>query len=553
MLVIFLLAIAATSTLSSRLGTAVLAIRGGAEDTVVESNEAFKEIGDFLLRVAAKERNKTRKKKGKRGRQGGGDSPWSQYEERHILRALNKLSAGQAALKTMDGATHRFRNAVSSGASSLEARYESFLSDSGSGKVSKKKSKEAGKLYEYVSAIERFLQGAEVLQAASQTDNNVRREWFSDAGLEQVMCVPLSANKLHVVMYVLKPKTNDEETPKVKGGKGVKLSKEEKEVATRPRKYDAGETVIVFVEATSDSAVSLAQMLRVMGEEPLTLPLSSVGFVQEDVTIQPTFLDCAKQALERLEGVFVKADNAHAADEEARRGESGGEDDSEKVAREGGEDEEEAKEGVQSSYTGSVRIFGYSAGAAVGGLVGMVLDGSLRTDDSRANPAPPLRAGFKHRMQAVLVAPPPCISRSIVSQNILSLVCGDDVVPRTSPDSITRLRRRVLRALQGGAGKGGFSGLGYTASAGFLRDMKAVTGKSVKTYTSGEHDLSSLRVPGRVFYLKARAHKEGASLQRVMRGNWREDMLWQLNEVLLSDRMLKHHGLDYHVQTLDRL
>ena len=85
-----------------------------------------------------------------------------------------------------------------------------------------------------------------------------------------------------------------------------------------------------------------------------------------------------------------------------------------------------------------------------------------------------------------------------------------------APDAIVRLRRRVLKALQSGAGKGGFSGLGYTASAGFLKDLKAVTGKSMKTYTSGEHDYSSLRVP-RVFYLKARSHKEGASLQRVMR------------------------------------
>ena len=119
--------------------------------------------------------------------------------------------------------------------------------------------------------------------------------------------------------------------------------------------------------------------------------------------------------------------------------------------------EEKKEEPDRPVYTGTVRIFGHSAGAAVGALVGMVLEGSLRTDDPRANPVPSLRAGFKDRMQAVLIAPPPCISRSIVSQNILSLVCGDDVVPRTSPDSIMRLRRRVLRALQAGAGKGHLS------------------------------------------------------------------------------------------------
>ena len=49
---------------------------------------------------------------------------------------------------------------------------------------------------------------------------------------------------------------------------------------------------------------------------------------------------------------------------------------------------EEAK---SRSYAESVRIFGYSAGAAVGAIVGMVLDGSLCTDDSLASPVPSTR------------------------------------------------------------------------------------------------------------------------------------------------------------------
>ena len=81
-----------------------------------------------------------------------------------------------------------------------------FWNECGSGKVNKKMSKEAGKLYEYVSAIERFFHGAEVLQAASHHDDSVRHEWFLDAGLEEVVGVPLNVNKVHVNMYVLKPK-----------------------------------------------------------------------------------------------------------------------------------------------------------------------------------------------------------------------------------------------------------------------------------------------------------------------------------------------------------
>ena len=45
---------------------------------------------------------------------------------------------------------------------------------------------------------------------------------------------------------------------------------------------------------------------------------------------------------------------------------------------------------------------------------------------------------------------------------------------------------------------------------------------------------------------------QGATIQRVMRGNWQEDMLWQLKEILLSKRMLEHHTLDSYIRTLNR-
>lgn len=557
-----------------------LSVRAGASPEV-ETNDAFAEIGQFLLRMATKERSGAKKsKKGKDRGKGKAESAWAPYEERHILRALNKLSAGQSALKSMDGATHRLRNAFSDKGSSLEARYEAFLDSDDAGKT-KKGRKEAAKLYEYVSAVERFFQGSEVLQAAVKPDEEQQKEWFREAGLEEVTRVRISENKVNIIMYVLKPVKGKQGEEEEKGqddspaesNNVKKNSKKDSEKAekTKPRKFEEDETVLAFVESASDSRVSLAQVLRVMGEEPLSVPLTSVGFVQEEVSLQPTFVQCACTAMQKLGEVLkcVTSGDVPAIEEGSSAGEAkglksdeGGDEEKEKEEEEEpdrgslGDDTEEdrsVESPIKPLYEGKIRIFGYSAGAAVGAYVGMILEGTLDSEDSRVNPVPALKGAYKDRMKAVLIAPPPCISRSIVSQGVISLLCGDDVVPRAAPDAINRLRRRVLKALQSGAGKGGFSGLGYTASAGFLKDLKSVTGKSVKTYTSGEHDLSSLRVPGRVFYLKARSHKEGASLQRVMRGNWREDMLWQLNEVLLSDRMLRHHELDYHIKTLDRL
>lgn len=45
---------------------------------------------------------------------------------------------------------------------------------------------------------------------------------------------------------------------------------------------------------------------------------------------------------------------------------------------------------------------------------------------------------------------------------------------------------------------------------------------------------------------------KGASMQRVLRGQWREDILWTLHEVLLSKRMIDHHSLEEHIKTLSR-
>ena len=45
---------------------------------------------------------------------------------------------------------------------------------------------------------------------------------------------------------------------------------------------------------------------------------------------------------------------------------------------------------------------------------------------------------------------------------------------------------------------------------------------------------------------------QGATIQRVLRGNWQEDMLWQLHDVLISKRMLEHHALDSYIRTLGR-
>lgn len=71
--------------------------------------------------------------------------------------------------------------------------------------------------------------------------------------------------------------------------------------------------------------------------------------------------------------------------------------------------------------------------------------------------------------------------------------------------------------------------------------------------TISEEDDSRLTVPGGVWFAKPRRLKNGATLAQVTRGSLREDMLWQLRDIMLTKSMLSHHRLDKYVRVLDRV
>lgn len=71
--------------------------------------------------------------------------------------------------------------------------------------------------------------------------------------------------------------------------------------------------------------------------------------------------------------------------------------------------------------------------------------------------------------------------------------------------------------------------------------------------TTSEADDARLAVPGKVWFAKPRRLKNGATLARVMSGSMKEDMLWQLHDIMLTKSMLSHHRLDKYVKILDRV
>jgi hypothetical protein len=91
----------------------------------------------------------------------------------------------------------------------------------------------------------------------------------------------------------------------------------------------------------------------------------------------------------------------------------------------------------------------------------------------------------------------------------------------------------------------------------------------VRHFSAARHDLDSLQLPGRAFYLRnnaATAISESnrnsvepmaplpfpgpSLLQRVQRGNWKEDMLWRLHEVVVAPGMIQHHTLGEYIRAL---
>ena len=472
-----------------------------------------------------------------------GGRSFGDYTVAEIRRTLAKIASAQSALKTMDGATHHFVNAFKE-ASSLAARHDKFVSSDSP------KMKEAAKLYEYVTTVERAMQAAEICQAVQSGDAGERAARLREAGLVELRRVPLVHNKLACTLSVLAQANTT--AAAVVGAGGDKRS--ERKRSSVPGRFLPGELVLAVTQDTTQGAAAcVSQSLRVMREKAQTVTLKSVGFVEEEVSLQPTVLRMALAGLEGVGEFLLPGDMGG-------RHEPGGAAAVALVAA--GTQEPGSTSGKNESAAASelgrqrppaftsVRVVGYSAGAAVGAYMAMILDGSLQSPHKALRNSTRFAGLLNKKVRCVALGSPPCLSRSLVPKFVTSVLCGDDVVPRASPESIAHLKERALKALQSGAGKGGFSSFGLTSWVG---DMTAVAGKSLALYSGGQHDLSALSVPGRVFYCKSRSLQNGASIQRVMRGNWKEDVLWLLHEILLSDKMIAHHSLEYYIKTLSRL
>jgi hypothetical protein len=94
---------------------------------------------------------------------------------------------------------------------------------------------------------------------------------------------------------------------------------------------------------------------------------------------------------------------------------------------------------------------------------------------------------------------------------------------------------------------------------GWMTDTLSLTTSNLKRHAfGGKNKESKLSIPGLAFLVRPRRLAHACSMHEV--GNLetgrealRAAILWQLNDILLSKSLWKHHQLDAYIHGLDRV
>lgn len=152
------------------------------------------------------------------------------------------------------------------------------------------------------------------------------------------------------------------------------------------------------------------------------------------------------------------------------------------------------------------------------------------------------------RASAVAIGAPPSISANIKAAFVTSVICGDDIVCRSSKASLDRLKQRTTKRLEGGL---------IMKQVGWMTDALSLTMSSLQSHAHGsEGEEARLSIPGKVYLVRPRRMGGGiSSMHEIGRGRdgIRAAVLWQLNDVLLSRSLWKHHSLESYISSLDKV
>ena len=197
----------------------------------------------------------------------------------------------------------------------------------------------------------------------------------------------------------------------------------------------------------------------------------------------------------------------------------------------------------------AIHFVGYSLAGSIGAISANILDGvlPLQHKGSGGKRQQSSVSGSCHdRTSALCLGPPPCISSNLESPYITSVIHGDDIVCRTTHNTINHLCDRLHRSIKGGL-------LGR--SVGWMSEAVSLTVSGLK---SDKDKNGKLVLPGNVYLIRPRRIGGGSSsIHEVAGSNGRDslraNLLWQLNDILLSKSLWTHHRLESYIRSLDKV
>jgi len=429
-----------------------------------------------------------------------------------IEKALVSLSSAQHTLKGLDGAAHEAYQRTHRNAGDI----------SGASGRAKRSAARAGSTADALLAAEltELLENPDIFELELDNANNINGTLAGRLIVANVTQLRLDrlTNISCLVLY----------EPSYTGGSGLDHGGID-DLAEDSSAKSKGRLLVVV----SDSAANdLTRIMDILDSNPLQVGLHAGLVANEVASVQPALYHAAGRLVRALEPLLENYNSTEVA----------------------------------------IHFVGRSLAGGVASLAATILDGSLplpsdrrmksKRRGSRDQVAFTQKTANKNftrtelegfgrgRSSAMVLGTPPCLSANVKAAFVKSIIYGDDVVCRTTHDSLERLVSRTKKALKGGI-------LGR--NLGWVTDTVSLTVSSMSRHAQGsEGEEERLSVPGQAFLIRPRRlggtcsmHEVGG--QKGGREALRAAILWQLSDILLSSSFWKHHQLDSYIHGLAKV
>jgi hypothetical protein len=488
-------------------------------------------------------------------------------DQTQIATALSKLGSAQQAFKGLDGAAHEAYQRTHSGDDIMDA--------SVAGRAQRSADR-LGATAEALLACELI----ELLLQSSSPGQELVEESEGSLNNRQVVLnntrIPFGTSGTYLSVLVLYE-------PSYNGGAGLdhgsilhlsdtkkNLPQKQRSTTNRPPR---GRLLVILGDSVSSD---LGATIKLLDQKPRRVKLSSGLVTNEVVSVQPTLYKTAGQLLQTLEPLLRSSLYNTTAIHIVGRSLAGGVASLAATMLDGSlplpqvKSKEKTKSpSPKKKKTGKKTSTHNDKEDAPlpseNGIATTTLQKSLDepsadsgSDETDATaveddvlPLEPLNGLGRARSSALSLGAPPCLSSNVVAAYCTSFLYGDDIVCRTTSDSMARLVERVQKKLQGGM---------IGRNLGWMTDTLSLAVYNLKTHAHGsEGEEIKLAVPGRAYLLRPRRlggicsiHEVG-TLKKGGREAFRAGLLWQLNDILLSKSLWKHHQLESYIHGLDRV